>query len=60
MQSKCAGNAQDCERFLVQDSPVTVIARIHEEAVLFDARTILDETEIEAIAVGLALYFERV
>jgi len=55
-----AGNAQDCERFLVQDSPVTVIARIHEEAVLFDARTILDETEIEAIAVGLALYFERV
>ena len=54
------GNAQDCGRFLVQDSPVTVIARIHEESILFDARTILDEVEIEAIAVGVALYFEHV
>ena len=54
------GNAQDCGRFLVQDSPVTVVARIHEEAILFDARTILDEAEIGAIAVGLALYFEHV
>ena len=53
------GNAQDCERFLVQDSPVTTIARIREEALLFDARTILDATEIEAIAVGVALYFEH-
>lgn len=54
------GNAQDCERFLVQDSPVTVVARIHDETVLFDARTIIDKDEIEAIAVGLALYVERV
>ena len=54
------GNAQDCDRFLVQDSPVTVIARIHEETLLFDARTVLDDTEIAAIAVGLALYFDKV
>ena len=51
------GTAQDCDRFLVQDSPVTVVARIHDESLLFDARTILDNDEIAAIAVGLALYF---
>ena len=53
------GSAQDCERFLVQDAPVTVVARIHDEAVLFDARTILDDEEIGAVAVGLALYFDQ-
>ncbi len=53
------GNAQDCERFLVQEAPVSVVARIHDEAVLFDARTILDNEEIMAVAVGLALYFDQ-
>ena len=53
------GNAQDCERFLVQKAPVAVVARIHDEAVFFDARTILGDAEIEVIAVGVALYFEQ-
>ena len=53
------GNAQDCERFLVQEAPVSVVARIHDEAVLFDARTILDNEEIMAVAVGIALYFDQ-
>jgi len=54
------GNAQDCERFLVQEAPVTVVARIRDEAVLFDARTVLDDDEINVIAVGVALYFESI
>lgn len=52
------GDAQSCDRFLVQDAPVTVVARIHDETLLFDARTILDDGEIDVIAVGLALYFD--
>ena len=52
------GSARDCERFLVQEAPVPVVARIHDETLLFDARTILNDEEIRAIALGLALYFE--
>ena len=55
-----SGNAQDCGRFLVQDCPVSIVARIHAEAVYFDARTILSSEEIDVIATGLALYFEQV
>ena len=54
------GNAQDCGRFLVQDCPVSIVARIHGEAVYFDARTILSGEEIDVIAAGLALYFVQV
>ena len=54
------GNAQDCERFLVQESPVIVIARIHDESILFDARTILDDEEMTAIALGLSMYFDKI
>ena len=54
------GSAQACDKFLVQESPVTIVARIHDEALLFDARTILDKVEIETIAVALALYAETV
>ena len=53
------GTAQDCERYLVQESPVTVVARIHDETLFFDARTIIDQDEIMAIAVGVALYFSQ-
>ena len=52
------GSAHDCDRFLVQQAPITVVARLRDEALLFDARTILDDEEISAIAVGVALYFE--
>ena len=54
------GNAQDCERFLVQESPIIVIARIHDESILFDARTILDDEEMTAIALGLSMYFDKI
>ena len=53
------GNAQDCEKFLIQQSPVCIVARIQKEAVLFDARTILCTEEIDAIALGVALYFDQ-
>jgi L-seryl-tRNA(Ser) seleniumtransferase len=54
------GNAQDCERYLIQESPVIVVARIHDEAILFDARTILSEEEMKAIALGITLYFDKI
>ena len=54
------GNAQDCGKFLIQESPICIVARIHEETALFDARTILCKEEIDAIALGVALYFEKV
>ena len=53
------GNAQDCARFLVQEAPVAVVARIRDEALLFDARTVLDDEEAQVIALGVALYFEK-
>ena len=54
-----SGNALACDRFLVQQSPVTVVARLHDDELHFDARTILGHDEIVAIAVGLALYFDQ-
>lgn len=53
------GNAQDCWQFLAQSCPVSIVTRIHEEAVLFDARTILSDEEISVISVGVALYFDQ-
>ena len=52
-----AGNAQECEEHLVQKCPTPIVARINQEAVLCDARTIQNEGEIEAIAEGFAAYF---
>ncbi|MBR0404961.1 MAG: L-seryl-tRNA(Sec) selenium transferase [Eggerthellaceae bacterium] len=53
------GNAQDCWQFLAQSCPVSIVARIHEESVLFDARTILSKEEINVISLGVALYFDQ-
>lgn len=52
------GSAQECERYLVQECPVPIVARINQETILCDARTILSDEEIEAIASGFASYFE--
>jgi len=47
------GTAQDCARYLEQRCEPPIIARIHDGAVLFDARTLLDgEPELVAQAVG--------
>ena len=53
------GNAQDCGRFLTTQCPVPIVARIHADSVLLDARTILNSEEIDVIAAGLALYFSQ-
>ncbi|MBQ9067815.1 MAG: L-seryl-tRNA(Sec) selenium transferase, partial [Eggerthellaceae bacterium] len=51
------GTAQACEEHLVKDCPQPIIARISQETVLCDARTILDDGEIASIAEGFASYF---
>lgn len=51
-------NAQDCERFLVQESEPPVVARIKKERLLFDARTIAEE-DFGDIARALGAYFAQ-
>ncbi|WP_172135933.1 L-seryl-tRNA(Sec) selenium transferase [Adlercreutzia sp. ZJ473] len=51
------GSAQECEEYLVRENPVPIIARIHQEALLFDARTVLNEGEVDEITRALAAYF---
>ena len=50
------GNAQDCGRYLVQQRPIPIVARISHDAVLCDART-LDHDELNIVAAGFAHYF---
>lgn len=51
------GDALSCERYLVTQREIPVVARIKKEALLFDARTILNEDEIGEIAQALCAYF---
>ncbi len=53
------GNAQDCEEHLVRENRPPVIARIKQETVLFDVRTVLDDGEMDEIADALAAYLEK-
>lgn len=53
------GDAQECERRLICERDVPVIGRIKKDALLLDARTILDEDEEAAIVHALTEYFER-
>lgn len=53
------GDAQECERRLVCERDVPVIGRIKKDALLLDARTILDEGEEAEIVRALTEYFER-
>ena len=50
------GDAQDCGRYLVQDCPVPIIARISHESILFDARTLTDPDELKLIVSALVSY----
>jgi L-seryl-tRNA(Ser) seleniumtransferase len=52
------GTALDCCRYLEQQCEPPIIARIHEETVLFDARTLLDD-ELELVAAKVAAYFAQ-
>lgn len=53
------GDVQECERRLICERDVPVIGRIKKDALLLDARTILDEGEEAEIVHALAEYFER-
>lgn len=53
------GNAQDCEEYLVRENPTPIVARIKQEAVLFDVRTLIDDGEMSAIVEAMTSYFER-
>ena len=52
------GCAQDCERHLVSGRDVPVVARINNECILLDGRTVLDEDEFEEIARAFGEYFD--
>lgn len=52
------GNALECERFLIQEWMVPIVARIKKESLLFDARTILRAEDYQEIAQALKAYFE--
>ena len=54
------GDAQSCDKFLIQDRPVPIIGRVRQDALLLDARTIVDEDEMRTIAQSLAAYFRHV
>ena len=53
------GSAQECGRYLVQECPVPIVARISREAVLLDARTLTDPDELRLAAAGITSYFEQ-
>ena len=55
-----AGDAMSCDRHLVSERMLPVIGRMKKEALLFDARTVLDEEEMTEIARALAEYFKEV
>ena len=55
-----AGSTQECDKFLVQQCPVPIVARIAHDAVIVYPRTLLDEEEMEAVAEGLKNYFATV
>ena len=52
------GNALDCDRSLVSHRSMPIIGRLKKDALLFDVRTLVHDDEIDAIASGLADYFE--
>ena len=53
------GDALSCERYLAGERDVPVIGRIRKDALLLDARTVLDADEMAEIARALAEYVER-
>ena len=51
------GNALDADRHLVSQRDLPVIGRLSRNALLFDARTLLNTEEYREVALGLAEYF---
>lgn len=53
---KDKGNAQECMEYLVQKRRIPVIARITHQKLLFDARTLIDENDLNEIVSGMSEY----
>lgn len=53
------GDALSCERHLICERDAPVVCRIKKDAVLLDARTILDDDEIAEAARAFGEYFEE-
>ncbi len=54
------GDAMSCDRHLVSERLLPVVGRLKKETLLFDARTVLDEGEMQEIAHALGEYFKEV
>lgn len=52
-------SALDCERYLVSEHEPPIVARIKNERLLLDARTLLSDDEALEVAQGVASYFSR-
>ena len=55
-----AGDVQECEVFLTQKTPIPIVARISNGAIICDPRTLIDDEELEHVADGLKAYFESI
>ena len=55
-----AGDVQACEEFLTKKTPIPIVARISNGAIICDPRTLLDDEELEHVADGLKAYFESI
>ena len=53
---KDKGNAQECMEYLVQKRRRPVIGRITHQKLLFDARTLIDENDLNEIVSGMSEY----
>ena len=51
---KGKGNAQECMEYLVQKRRIPVIGRITHQKLLFDARTLIDESDLNEIVSGMS------
>lgn len=53
---KDKGNAQECMEYLVQKRRIPVNGRITHQKLLFDARTLIDENDLNEIVSGMSEY----
>ena len=52
-------SAQECAAYLAQNRRTPIIARINREKMLFDARTLMNNEEVEEIATAFASFLAR-
>lgn len=53
------GDAQKCERFLAAENNTPIVVRLKHEQILLDARTLVDDDEMDIMVAGFRTYFEK-